>query len=187
MKPIRAAAVLFLSLGCIDPAAFKSADQKQESAPPAGAGQAGPPPAAAAAPAAAPVAQPRGENAIPDVEAVIVDKPKALAENPSYVETENKINAGDPLSAATQSYFALGSRVHLLNFKHDIDLYKAEHDRFPTYEEFIGRFRQFDIKMKMLKPWQVYAYDQTDGTMVILEDRAEKKRRYEAAGLEYKD
>jgi hypothetical protein len=182
-----AAGLLLVTAGCIDPAAFKTAEQKPaDTPPPAAAPPRGAPPAVAPG-GAAPAAQPQGEHAIPDVESVIVDKKKALAENPGYVETENKINAGDPLSAASQSYFNLGSRAHLLNFKHNLDIYKAANERYPTYDEFIEMFRQFDIKFKMIKPWQVYAYDQTDGTVVILEDRAEKKRRYEAAGLEYKE
>jgi hypothetical protein len=186
MKQILLAAIVLVCCGCLDPSAFQT--KPEETAAPA-------PPPAAAPPAAEPDAAPgvavqpaaaaQGANAIPDVEAVIVDKQKAMAEKPGYVETETKINAGDPLSAATQSYFALGQRVQLLNFKHNIDLYQAANERYPTYDEFIEMFRQFDVKMKMLKPWQVYAYDQTDGTMVVLEDREEKKRRYEAAGIEY--
>lgn len=179
MKRILLASLAVLACGCIDPAALKpSAEPVAEDSPP-------PEAVTPAQPAAPAVVMPQGEAAIPDVEAIIVDKSKALAENPSYRVTENRIDAGDPLSAVSQSYFALGSRIHLQNFKHNIDIYYAANDRWPTYEEFIEMFRQFDVKLKHLKPWQVYAYDQTDGTIVIMEDLAEKKRRYEEAGLEY--
>jgi hypothetical protein len=166
--------------GCLDPAAFQAREETpaEPAPPPVAVAPAGEPP---------PVVAPTGEGAIPDVEAIIVDKPKALAENPSYRETENKINAMDPLSAVTQSYFALGSRVHLQNFKHNVDIFYAANERWPTYDEFIEMFAQFDVKLKHLKPWQVYAYDQNDGTIVVMEDLAEKKRRYAEAGLEYKE
>ena len=145
-------------------------------------------PPVAVAPAQQPAAAPPVmQPVIPDVEAVIVDKQKVLVEHPDWKETEEKITATDPLSAASQSYFALGQRVQLLNFKHNVDIFHAANDRWPTYDEMIEMFRQFDVRLKHLKPWQVYAYDQTDGTMVVMQDLAEKKRRYDAAGLEFKD
>ncbi len=178
MRRILLASLAVLACGCVDPTAFqKKAEQVQETA-------AAPPASEIPMQPAQPVA---GQPVIPDVEAVIVDKQQVLVEHPDWTETEEKITATDPLSAASQSYFSLGQRVHLLNFKHNIDIFHAANDRWPTYDEMIEMFRQFDVKLKNLKPWQVYAYDQTDGTMVVMEDLAEKKRRYEAAGLEYKE
>lgn len=183
MKHLVLATLVATACGCIDPSAFQ---KKAEDA--AAANEAAAPPAAEQpAPQAPPVMMPQGEAAIPDVEAIIVDKQKVLAEHPDWQETEEKINAMDPLSAATQSYFALGQRVHLQNFKHNIDIFYAAEGRWPTYDEFVQMFSQFDVKLKHLKPWQVYAYDQTDGTIVVMNNLEEKKRRYEAAGLEFKE
>lgn len=181
MKRILYASLAILACGCIDPSAFqKKADEAAEAA-------AAPPAVEAPARQAEPVAAQPGQPVIPDVEAVIVDKQQVLIEHPDWTETEEKITATDPLSAVSQSYFALGQRVHLLNFKHNVDIFYAANERWPTYDEMLEMFRQFDVKLKHLKPWQVYAYDQTDGTMVVMEDLADKKRRYEEIGLEYKD
>ena len=89
-----------------------------------------------------------------------------------------------PVSSATQSYFALGSRIHLLNFKHQIDIHQALNDRFPTFDEFSEMMQTQDVEFKGLKPWQMYAYDSSDGTVCILEDPDVKRARREAAGLE---
>lgn len=184
MRQLVLASLLVMACGCFDPAAFqKKADEA------AAANEAAAPPVAAQPnqQAAPPVMMPQGEAGIPDVEAIIVDKQKVAVEHPDWKETEEKINATDPLSAASQSYFALGQRVHILNFKHNIDVFYASEGRWPTYDEMIEMFAQFDMKLKHLKPWQVYAYDQSDGTIVVMNNLEEKKRRYEAAGLEFKD
>lgn len=181
MQRLLIAAMLAVSCGCLDPSAFQS--KKPDEAAPA------PPAAAAPAQAAAPApvaAAPQGENAIPDIEAQIVDKPRALAENPSLVETSNKMNTTDPIMAISGAYFSAASRAETMAFQRNIDIWKAANeDRYPSYTEFMDMYRSFRVKFKGLKPWQVYAYDQSDGTICILEDRAEKKRRYEAAGIEY--
>ncbi len=129
-------------------------------------------------------AQPQGFS---QLEWKLVDKNKALAENPKLIEVENKTNASDPWSAAAQSYFTMGSKVHLLNFKHSIDLHKAEHDKFPTFDEFNSMLKSANVDLKGLYPWQVYAYDDKTGTLAILEDREEKQRKHEEAGLPMKD
>jgi hypothetical protein len=180
MQRLLIAAVLTVSCGCLDPAAFQS--KKPDAAAPA------PPQAAAPVqqPAAAPAPAPQGENAIPDMEAQIVDKQRALAENPSLVETSNKMNTTDPILAISGAYFSAASRAEILAFQHNIDIWKAANDdRYPSYQEFMDMYRTARVKFKGVKPYQVYAYDQSDGTICILEDRAEKKRRYEAAGIEY--
>ena len=130
-----------------------------------------------------------GDNAEPappefaQVEWKLVDKSKALAENPKLIEVVNKTNASDPWSAAAQSYFTIGSKAHMLAFKHTIDLHKAEHDKNPTFEQFDTMMKSANVKLKGLYPWQVYAYDAKDGSIVILENAEEKKRRYEEAGI----
>jgi hypothetical protein len=182
MQRLLIAAVLTVSSGCLDPSAFQSkkADQAAAAAPPQAAA---PAPQPAAAPAAA---APRGADAIPDMEAQIVDKQQALAQNPALVETSNKMNTTDPILAISGAYFSAASRVEIIAFQHNIDIWKAANDdRYPSYQEFMDMYRTANVKFKGVKPYQVYAYDQSDGTICILEDRAEKKRRYEAAGIEY--
>ena len=172
--------VCCLCAGCFDPTALRvSSDETPDAeaaapAAPAAAPDGNGPPAAAAA-------------GIPDVPAQVVDKQVAMAENPNLRETENGIDAMDPVSQASQSYFALGSRIHLLNFKHQIDIMQALNDRYPTFDEFSEMMQTQDVEFKGLKPWQMYAYDPSDGTVCILEDPDVKRARREAAGLEYEE
>lgn len=169
-----------LATGCFDPSALQVTTEETADNEPAGPVD---PVAAVDGDAPDAVITPT----FPDVPAQVVDKQVALAENPNLRETENAIDAMDPASAAAQSYFALGSRIHLLNFKHQIDLYQAEHDRFPTFDEFAEMMRIHQVEFKGLKPWQMYAYDSSDGTVCILEDPEVKRARYEEAGLEYEE
>lgn len=166
--------------GCFNPAALQvSSDESAEAQPEE--------PAAGGAPRdnAAPAAE--GAE-LPIVKARVVDKQAAMAENPNLRETENAVNAGDPLSAATQSYFAAGSNIHLLNFKHQIDIFQAQYDRYPTFDEFAKMFQVDEVDYgKGLKPWQMYAYDSSDGTVCLLEDREIRRIRSEANGVEYEE
>jgi hypothetical protein len=163
--------LLSVAAGCLDPAMFKSQPQSK---PKETSGQAAP----AAAPAAA-------APSFPQDNTQLYDKKKLMAENPALVETENHIRATDPLSAAGQAYFAIGSQAQVLALEHSINLYKAEHDKPPTFAEFEGMIRQNGVKLKGLYRWQVYAYDQSTGELSILEDRDMKKREYEKAGLKF--
>jgi len=128
----------------------------------------------------APVEEPTG---FAQVEWKLVDKNKAMAENPKLVIGENKINAMDPISGAAQAYFSVGSRAHLLTLKHSVDLHKAQYDKNPTFDEFNTLIKQANVDLKGLYPWQVYAYDDQTGEIVILEDHEEKVRRHEEAGI----
>jgi hypothetical protein len=163
-----------LCAGCFDPTALQvSSDETPEAETDSPVAPAG---------GAPPVAVRPG---FPDVEAQVVDKQVAMAENPNLRETENEINAMDPLSAASQSYFALGSRIHLMNFKHQVDIMRELNDRYPTFDEFAEMMQTHDVEFKGLKPWQMYAYDSSDGTVCILEDLDVKRARYEAADIPY--
>jgi hypothetical protein len=164
--------LLLMAAGCLDPAMFKSKPKPKATA---ASGQAAP-----VAPAAAPAAP-----SFPQDNTQLYDKKKLLAENPALVETENHIRATDPLSAAGQAYFAIGSQAQVLALEHSINLYKAEHDKAPTFADFEGMIRQNGVKLKGLYRWQVYAYDESTGDLSILEDRDMKKQEYEKAGLKF--
>lgn len=116
------------------------------------------------------------DQGIPEDTVRIVDKKTAMAENPKLFETENKITASDPIFAPAQGLRAVGSKAEMLAFDHTIALHKAQYDKNPTYEEFMGYYEQAHVKLKGLKPWQMYAYDEETGTMTLLEDPDAKIR-----------
>ena len=165
--------------GCLDPRALQV-----ESDPEAEAGSAVQP-GDRAAPVAGGGPPPAAQATIADVPAEIVEKSKALEEFPHLVEVENNIRATDPLTGYTDAIWAASSRVELLGFQSNIQNHYALNGTYPTYEEFMDYFNQAHVELRGTKPWQVYAYDPADGTIVILEDRIEKKRRFDEAGIEY--
>src|SRR5690606_18305137 len=117
-------------------------------------------------------------------EARLVDKNKAMQENPALIEVENKITGSDPLTAVAPSYFTIGSPIHVAALKHNSDLIHAAEGRWPTFAEFQQSLKQSNVELEGLYPYQMYAYDDQTGGLVILEDPEEKRRHYEDAGLE---
>jgi len=169
-------ACALLQAGCIDPSMLKPTGtaEKTDDAGGAPAGE------AAAAPEGAPAAAP----GLPKDNTKLVDKKQALAENPALIVTTNRINATDPVSAAAQGYFAIGSQAQLLNLKHQIDILKADNNnKPPSFAQFNDLLKQNNVKLQGLYRWQVYAYDDEAGDIVILEDHAMKKAEYEKGGL----
>ncbi|WP_437186148.1 hypothetical protein SH668x_003288 [Planctomicrobium sp. SH668] len=167
-------AMAFISLGCIDAKMMENQNPPPKE-PAAAPNVAAPAPQANAAPAA---------NPLPQDNTKLVDLKQAMADNPALIITENRINAGDPVSAAAQGYFAISSQANLLNLKHQVDIMKAINDgRTPSFAEFSDLLRQANVQLKGLYRWQVYAYDESTGEIVILEDHEYKKREYEKGGL----
>ena len=143
------------------------------------------PPAQAEAPMPpAPPAPPADPlKAIPTVPAKLVDKNKAMAENPKLVATENKVVIGDPVSFAGSVYFAAINQATYAPLKQTIDAHKALNDKFPTYDELMPILKMVNFQFPGLKPWQVYGYDDKDGTVTVLEDTDAKAEAYKKVGL----
>jgi hypothetical protein len=173
-----------VSVGCDKPAA-NDTPAPPPAVPPAPAN----PPANAEAAPAANAAPPVHQSALEKLTTTMVDKQKAMAENPSMVEIKkNSVEGSDPITAAASGYFAAVSQFTLSAIQHDIELTKLQNDdKYPTFEEYSDILRRNGVKLRGLHKWQVYAYDQKDGKISILEDRQKKKEIYEKAGLEYKD
>lgn len=137
----------------------------------------------------APQAEPPGFSKL---EWKMVDKNKALEENPKLVEVTNDTNATGYLQAVTQTAFSATSRVNQMTMEYNaqvqsyINATDSVKDAKPiSFEEFEKQARMNSNNIKGLYPWQVYAYDENTGKVCILEDRAEKKRMYDEIGREY--
>ncbi len=106
----------------------------------------------------------------------VLDKNKAMAENPNLVEVENKITGKDPLTVSLEAYISASSRINVLNFQHQVDLMRAMNDRPPTYKEIVDLIKKTKMEFNALPDYQKFAYDEKEGKFLILEDPAEKKR-----------
>lgn len=113
----------------------------------------------------------------------LVDYAEAT-QNPKVVEVENKVNASDPLTASYQSYFSIGSRATLLAFKQNLNLQKELNGgNWPSFEQFSADVKKMNVELVPILPWQMFAYNQQNGSIVLLEDKADKIRRYKAKGI----
>lgn len=119
--------------------------------------------------------------------AEVVDAKKALAENPDLAVFDRNGLGNDPLTQAANAAVYLSAEVHMMNIKHQMDLLREmdEDHKYPSYEEFMKFVKDNNFQFSMLKPWQMYGYDDETGSMMILQDEAEKKRRFEEKGIEY--
>lgn len=106
----------------------------------------------------------------------VLDKNKAMAENPNLIEVENKITGKDPLTVSLEAYISASSRINVLNFQHQVNLMKAMNDRNPTYQEIVDLIKQTNMQFNALPDYQKFAYDEKEGKFLVLEDPAEKKR-----------
>ena len=124
----------------------------------------------------------------------IVDKHKALAENPNLVEVENNTEAGDYFSAVFQAYFSSVSKLNIATMEYNAQLQAQlnaidgpSDPKPPSFEEFNEHAKMNPNNIKALKKWQVYAYDDQTGKVTILEDPEERDRLREEAGLSIAD
>ena len=116
-------------------------------------------------------------------DARLVDYVEAT-KNPKVIEVENKIDASDPLTASYESYFSLGSRAMILAFKKNLNLQKELNGgNWPSFEQFSADIKKRDVKLVPILPWQMFAYNQKNGSSVLLEDKGDKIKRYKAKGI----
>ena len=135
----------------------------------------------AADPAPAPVAN---EKKVPITKrrtSELVEKTQAMAANPNFYVTENKITAFDPLSSAFQGYVNAASRVNLMALKHNMDLIKATEERHLTFVELQEYIKVNNVTMNALPEYQTYAYDEKTGEFMVLEDGVHKEKFYAEA------
>lgn len=141
---------------------------------------------------AAPPAQGEPAPATPDqkpgiigkMTAKVVDKQKAMSENPKLIVKESTPEGQDPLSYAASAYISLRSKASTFGFQSELKNFKVLNERNPTYEEFTDMMKRNRIEFAELPPFQMYGYDSQTGEIAVLEDPEEKARRYKEAGIE---
>ena len=125
-------------------------------------------------------------NIIGKTTARVVDMKAEMAKNPNLVVVENRVEGDDPITVYGSTYVSASSRISLLNFQNNMKLWKAINDnQNPSYAEFKKMAK--DLNYTALPPYQMYGYDSDTGSLVTLEDKADKKQRYEAAGLPFEE
>lgn len=108
---------------------------------------------------------------------------KVATQDPKVVVVENKISGSDPLTQSASAYISMTSRISTLGFEQALKAHKALNGTNPTYDEFMQMAKENRVEFTMLPPYQMYGYDEDEGKIVVLEDKAEKIRRYKEAGI----
>jgi len=86
-------------------------------------------------------------------------------------QVEPRITAKDPITLQGNAYVSMIGRTSILNIQHAMDLYHAEHDRYPKdYNEFMADIiKANNIALPQLPVYQKYAYDEKEHKLIILE------------------
>ncbi len=71
-------------------------------------------------------------------------------QNKDIVEVENEVQGDDYLSTVMSAYTATTSQVSTMNAQRLVTVYEVEHNRYPTYEEFIELVKSNGVKFVML-------------------------------------
>jgi hypothetical protein len=82
-----------------------------------------------------------------------------------------RITAKDPITLPGNAYVALIGQTSILSIQHALDLYRAEHDRYPKdYDEFMSEIiKANNIALPQLPVYQKYGYDAKEHKLVVLE------------------
>ena len=82
-----------------------------------------------------------------------------------------RITAKDPITLPGNAYVAIIGQTSILSIQHALDLYRAEHDRYPKdYDEFMSEIiKANNIALPQLPEYQKYGYNATEHKLVILE------------------
>lgn len=82
-----------------------------------------------------------------------------------------RIVSKDPIRLQGNAYVSIVGQAAVGNMKHAVDLFRAENDRYPKdYEEFMSAIvRPQGIALPQLPPYQKYAYDENEHTLIIME------------------
>jgi hypothetical protein len=113
----------------------------------------------------------------------IVDVREAT-KNPNIVVITPKTGGSDPLTQVGSTYVRGASFAGSLPLKQMIQHHKALEGRAPSYPELMTWMKQNPkVELPVLSPAQMYGYDSQTGEIVVLEDKAEKARRYREAGI----
>lgn len=86
-------------------------------------------------------------------------------------QVQPRITAKDPITLQGNAYVSMIGQASILNIQHAMDLYRAEHDRYPKdYDEFMNDIiKANNIALPQLPVYQKYAYDEQEHKLIILE------------------
>lgn len=161
--------------GCLNAFDAKSKDagkQEQAAAPPA-----------AKQPDAAPAAAKDPDNIIGKKTKELLDKEKAMAENPDLVVHEVHTLGNDPLTQYGNANVKAATFLGTIPLKQQVQIVQATEGRNPTYAEMVTWMKQYNVELPAMRPYYHYAYDAKTAAVLVLEDKALKAQIYKEKGI----
>ena len=85
--------------------------------------------------------------------------------------SDNKITAKDYITLQGNAYVSIIGQTSVMSIDHAMNLYKAEHDRYPKdYDEFMADIiKANNIALPELPYYQKYGYDENEHKLKVLE------------------
>lgn len=96
----------------------------------------------------------------------VVDYHAALKKRPDLKVTRKP--KGNSFISST--YISAVGRVSIAAFDHNMQILYAMNGRWPTYKEYMTQMKSMQVDLAMLPHYQVYAYNDKDGKLYVLED-----------------
>ncbi|HET6326094.1 MAG TPA: hypothetical protein VFG04_15560 [Planctomycetaceae bacterium] len=106
------------------------------------------------------------------------DDIKKFDPNAKQVVSDSKVRVDDPVLYAMQAYGPMMEQISKMNIEHAVDLFHAEHDRYPKdHEEFMTQIiKANQIKLPVLPGGAKYAYDVENHKLQIVKDLEPAKK-----------
>ncbi|MCA9092523.1 MAG: hypothetical protein KDA68_03480 [Planctomycetaceae bacterium] len=95
------------------------------------------------------------------------------------MKDDPEIQVSNPITAGLEVYGPALEKIYKLHVKHAIDLYKAEHDRYPRdYDEFMTDIIEANnIELPVLPGGLKYMYDEENHKLVVVKDVGEEPKK----------
>ncbi|TWU09274.1 hypothetical protein CA54_45140 [Symmachiella macrocystis] len=100
---------------------------------------------------------------------------------------EQKLNITDPVSGVATLYFRMAGQASTFGMQGAIRLYQAQHEKFPSLEEFKKIMKDHRVEFAKLRPYEMYAYDEETGDLAVMQDLKLKAEIYAKHGLDPAD
>ncbi|WP_339908843.1 hypothetical protein [Symmachiella dynata] len=126
----------------------------------------------------------KSKSIIGKTTAEVVDM-AAIRDDPNIQSVaDQKLNITDPISGAGTLYFRMAGRVSMFGMQNAVKLYQAQHEKFPSLEEFKKIMKENNVEFAKLRPYEMYGYDETTGELAVLQDLKLKAEIYAKHGLD---
>ena len=126
----------------------------------------------------------KSKSIIGKTTAEVVDMTKIRDDPNIQPVKDQKLNITDPLSGVATLYFRMAGQTSTFGMQSAVRLYQAQHEKFPSLEEFKKMMKDNNVEFAKLRPYEMYGYDEQTGDLLVLQDLKLKAEIYAKHGLD---